>query len=71
MPRPGDIVLKMESFQTQMMELMSRRLQQVDENHAVLSVNIHTLPSRRHCFEDGIIPSSDGGTHEQTYGAIS
>ena len=48
-PRPtllGDIVLKMESFQAQMVELMSRRLQQVDENQAVLSDNIHTLNER-------------------------
>ena len=48
-PRPtllGDIVLKMEPFQAQMVELMSRRLQQVDENQAVLSDNIHTLNER-------------------------
>ena len=41
-----DIVLKMESFQAQMVELMSIRLQQVDENQAVLSDNIHTLNER-------------------------
>ena len=48
-PRPtllGDIILKMESFQAQMVELMSSRLQQVDENQAVLSDNIHTLNER-------------------------
>ena len=42
----GDIILKMESFQAQMVELMSRRLQQVDKNQTVLSDNIHTLNER-------------------------
>ena len=42
----GDIVLKMESFQAQMVDLMSRRLQQVDGNQTVLSDNIHTLNER-------------------------
>ena len=43
---PHDIVLKIESFQAQMVELMSRRLQQVDENQEVLSDNIHTFSER-------------------------
>ena len=42
----GGIVLKMESFQAQMVDLMSRRLQQVDGNQTVLSDNIHTLNER-------------------------
>ena len=39
----GDTVLKMQSFQAQMVECMSRCLQQVDENQTVLSDNIHLL----------------------------
>ena len=36
----------MESFQAQMVDLMSRRLQQVDGNQTVLPDNIHTLNER-------------------------